>query len=389
MNRFAKIIALLLTLVLLLCSLSACTKEVPQRKLGSSLSAGSGNSEVSVSVYYDPKFGGFYLDIPIADFNASGFSFGDSLNLSLSNGVELSDVPYFNGYYVKTNELLACGYPGYAGVKIGRNNGGDVWDEFGVDEDTKVCVTLNEAGKYIATQEALNTVYTNVRSDYPSNEAFANFRALSGGRMKENVLFRSASPVDNQYNRAFYVSALMEQNNVRYILNLADSEAEISAYYSHYEVSPAFSALYESGNVLLMSMNNAYRSDVYKQKVVNGLRELLAHGTPALIHCTEGKDRTGFVCCLIEALCGASYEELLSDYMITYDNYYTISKDNKADQYDALVDVKFNDFALYFADTDDVSVLVDFDYEPAAKRYLLDGGMTEEEISALQALLCD
>ena len=41
---------------------------------------------------------------------------------------------------------------------------------------------------------------------------------------------------------------------------------------------------------------------------------------PCYIHCTEGKDRTGFVCLLLEALCGANYGELRDDYMTTYAN---------------------------------------------------------------------
>ncbi len=53
---------------------------------------------------------------------------------------------------------------------------------------------------------------------------------------------------------------------------------------------------------------------------------ILDNDGPYYIHCLEGKDRTGYVCMVIEALCGASYEELVEDYFITYHNYYGIEK---------------------------------------------------------------
>ena len=45
-----------------------------------------------------------------------------------------------------------------------------------------------------------------------------------------------------------------------------------------------------------------------------------------LVHCLEGKDRTGFVIALLEFLMGATYEEAEDDYMITYYNYYGVKK---------------------------------------------------------------
>jgi len=45
---------------------------------------------------------------------------------------------------------------------------------------------------------------------------------------------------------------------------------------------------------------------------------------PYLVHCLEGKDRTGFVCIVLEALMSATYQEIVDDYMLTYNNYYHI-----------------------------------------------------------------
>ena len=58
--------------------------------------------------------------------------------------------------------------------------------------------------------------------------------------------------------------------------------------------------------------------------------ELIQHDGPVYIHCTAGKDRTGFVCMALEALAGASYQQIGDDYIITYDNYCTIRERPRA-----------------------------------------------------------
>jgi protein tyrosine/serine phosphatase len=36
-----------------------------------------------------------------------------------------------------------------------------------------------------------------------------------------------------------------------------------------------------------------------------------------VVHCIEGKDRTGYVCALLEGLCGATYEEIVAASKLT------------------------------------------------------------------------
>jgi len=51
-------------------------------------------------------------------------------------------------------------------------------------------------------------------------------------------------------------------------------------------------------------------------------RFIIANDGPYLIHCTEGKDRAGFVSAVLEALMGADLQEIVADYMKSYENYY-------------------------------------------------------------------
>jgi protein-tyrosine phosphatase len=66
-------------------------------------------------------------------------------------------------------------------------------------------------------------------------------------------------------------------------------------------------------------MRDSYRS--YVQKNTQHYRTLFAHlledRAPLVIHCTAGKDRTGFACALILHTLGVSEEVISEDYLLT------------------------------------------------------------------------
>ena len=53
---------------------------------------------------------------------------------------------------------------------------------------------------------------------------------LPGGSIRPGAAYRSASPVDNKYNRAAYAGALMEQAGVKFVLDLSDNPDEAAAF---------------------------------------------------------------------------------------------------------------------------------------------------------------
>jgi len=335
------------------------------------------------TVTKDEKFGAALLSMSQEEFEAIGFCLGDSCDLVFLNGYTLTDVPYYNGYYVKNGNPVIVAYPGDPFVRVTLNNLG-IWDAAGLSEGDTVTITLNEAGKYRAVQEALGQIYSFDRKDYPNDAAFSNFRAMSGGDLKENFLYRGASPVDNSRGRAACTDALLQKNGIRFVIDLADSEANMQKYLATGDFASDYvKGLYEKGDVALLDMGSAYTSRTYKEKVVKGLRAALNSDGPIYIHCMEGKDRTGFVCMLLEALAGAGYEEMKSDYMITYENYFRVSKAETPEKYDAIVDLYFFPFMEFLHGTSDIVVLQEADYTDDAAAYLKDGGMTEEEIARL------
>ncbi len=362
---------------------------MPLLFLGMMTSCGKNNDPElkDTTVYEDAKFGAALVDISIDNFNKLGFNLGDSCNIKFSNGYEISDVPYFNGYYVKNNQPVIVSYPSNTCVTITYNNSG-IWDTAGLKEGDTVSVTLNEAGKYRATQEALGQSYSLDISDYPSAEAFSNFRSLTGGNLKDNFIFRGASPVDNSRKRAKTTDTLLENNKINSIMDLADSDEDMQNYFKDENFSSTYTkSLYEKGDIALLSMGSSYASLTYKQSVVKGFKHILNTDGPYYIHCMEGKDRTGFVCTLLEALASSTYEEMSADYMMTYKNYFKITKEEMPDKYQAVVSLYFDSFMETLHGESDIEELKKADYTQDAKTYLSQGGMSDSEIEQLVKLI--
>ena len=279
---------------------------------------------------------------------------------------------------------------------------------FHLTTDMKCTITLVEQGGYEYEQNLVGGLtYSKDFDDYEAKngiskeEVFANFRAVRSDAIKENVLFRSASPFDNANNRAPYVNELAKANGIDYVLNLADSQAKIDKYkaadvWAELDYSQA---LLDNDQVCLMAMSAAYEGAAYQSALVKGLNSALAHNTTKILfHCTEGKDRTGFVGLLLESLCGASYEEMLYDYMVTYDNYYGLTEASDKTAYDYIVELKFNDMVNYLLTFDssleaqgdgtyDLASVTPENYTAAARNLLTKAGMSEDNLQALIALL--
>ena len=357
-------------------------------------------------VIHETEFGGVYIKMTIDEFNEVGFKYGDSVDVEFSNGYKLEDIPYYNGYYVDAGSPLLIAYPGYDYIKAAINYGDDLWERAGLQSDllqapktlwlaagleekSTATVTLREAGRYADVQEARDIHYSDDRTKFDSDVIFANFRNMKMGDIKENILYRSASPCDNQHSRAPYVDDLIEEAGVRCIMNLSDNETKLEKYISADDFdSPYFLSLYEEGKVLPLALNMNYLSDEFAAKIARGLTAMGETEGPYLVHCTEGKDRTGFVCMLIEALAGASYEEIVDDYMVTYDNYYKITEDSDPAKYTTIKEKNLD--AMLKCVVNDTSVDIETaDLSVYARNYLLHAGMTDAQIDAFLAKISE
>ena len=333
-------------------------------------------------IIHELEFGGVYVTKTIEEFNELGFEYGDSVTVKFSNGYILEDIPYYNGYYTNNGEPLLVAYPGYDFIKVAINNGDDLFFVANLSEEDTATITINEKGKYLPIQNVRNLQYLDERERYDSDEMFANFRASNVTGLKANTLYRSASPCDNQHNRATFVDALIREAGVSFILDLADTDAKVSGYINNPSFNcPYFLTLYNSDAVYPIGLNMNYGSQDFKEKVAGGLKEMIKHDGPYLVHCTEGKDRTGFVCMLLEALVGASYDEIVKDYMITYYNYYRIGEDS--DKYSVIIDSLLNPMIKSMVNDNSVDYKT-CDLSVYAEAFLTEAGMSELQISTLK-----
>lgn len=338
-------------------------------------------------VHRDDEFGGVYINISIDSFNKKGFKFGDSVDLTFKTGNAVTtyeDIGYFSGYYVPAGQELLVGYKGYDYIKFCINYGEDIYTKHDFNETTLATIKIDEREKYKQVEETLSLTYSDERSKYDSDEQFGNFREVRGGIIKPGVLYRGASPIDNSRKRAEIVDNLLKKNNIKYNIDLADKKENISTQ-SKYVVHEYMQGLIETNKSIFLGMAAAYKADEFSAKMKDLFLSILNNDGPYYIHCLEGKDRTGYVCMVIEALCGATYQELVDDYFVTYKNYYGIEKGSE--QYDVIKALHIDEMIRYVFSFDKNVLLLGAGYYSVARAYLKNLGLSEEQIDSIQEKL--
>ena len=89
---------------------------------------------------------------------------------------------------------------------------------------------------------------------------------------------------------------------------------------------------------------------------------------------------------ILEALMGATLDEIINDYMLTFYNYYGIDKDNEPERYQAVLDVNLIEMLCHVTG-ESVENLKQIDLEAAVTTYLLKAGMIQEDILMLKEKL--
>ena len=103
--------------------------------------------------------------------------------------------------------------------------------------------------------KSLKLKYSKNREDYLSDEVFANFRNVKVGNIKEGILYRGASPIDNSMGRAKYANKLIEKANIKYDIDLTDDEKKKKKHFSKKDfASEYFKKLYENGQAICLNI---------------------------------------------------------------------------------------------------------------------------------------
>jgi len=247
------------------------------------------------------------------------------------------------------------------------------------DGPVTVHFSMKQPAGYLNEFLLRHLVRTNVRTDYAhlSDEQFANVRVVSTSGMGEKVLYRSSSPINPELGRSNYADAALKEAGVHTIVNLADSTSVMQAY-------EGFGASSYAGcSVIGLNLAIDFTEASFRDGLAKGLRFMAANEGPYLVHCTEGKDRAGFVSAVLECLMGASADEVVTDYMTTYLNYYGVEEGSA--QYQAIAQtniVKSLERAF------DIESIFEADLAYEAETYLRDSlQMTQDEILLLKQKL--
>ena len=347
------------------------------------LTASAEGPTVTGTVTEVEKYGHALLDITIEDFEKAGFTLGDIVTVQA--GTYTGDIPYLNGYYVDRGEYMVRAYPGHTCIAVCINYGRFA-ETAGIGVGDQVTLTLKEKGGALTLQQINNLVYGDDRADYASDEVFANFREVTVGNIAAGRLYRSATPVNNSRGRAPYANALAEAAGIRSVMNLANTVEELTGYFAEEGfTSDFYKGLYEAGHVIPLGMGIDFTTETYAQTLASGITFLAKEEPPFLIHCTEGKDRAGFASMILEALMGATEEEIVADYMRSYTNYY--GSEPGSEQYELIAEKNIREMLRAVAGLEKGASLAGVDLAAAAESYLLKAGVSAEDLAALKTKL--
>ncbi len=260
--------------------------------------------------------------------------------------------------------------------------GYDVQYRDGYDENTEVSIFMLFKQGYLEefkTKHALATRTTD-RNDYPelSDEEYANFRVVDTTGMGSYILYRSSSPLDPDLGRNTQADRALLDAGIVSVINTADTYEIMTSYESY------SSSNYKKCNILNVMMSVDYRSDSFIKGFAEALRFIGTNEGPYLIHCKEGKDRTGFMCAVLECFMGATAEEVVGDYMLSYLNYFDIEKDDDTYNYIAKEYI-----TKYLADAFGIDSIYtdDTDLSECAERYMKGLGLSDDEVEAVRNAL--
>ena len=214
---------------------------------------------------------------------------------------------------------------------------------------------------------------------YLNDREFANFREITTTGIGRGKLYRSSSPVNNWGNRNLIADKAAQEVGVKTFINLADTPQKMKDY-------PDFNmSYYSKQNIICLNLNTKFFTKDFRNGLAHGVKFMIKNEPPYLIHCSLGKDRAGFVCALIECLMGASANEVVSDYLTSFYNYFGIAPDSDPEsEYNFVVN---KEICAFLAKAFGVNNIYDANLKECAEKYFINLGLTVGEIELLRKKL--
>ena len=356
--------------------------------------------ETEADVAEIQKYGNLVLSLTGSELLEAGYAYGDVVTVTI-NGTGY-DMPVGSNYAdvdqgsmicrvvikpdTKEDQIILAINMGdlatVSGIATKEKTDADpgyIWHlNEGVTEPVRVSIAMKEQGGYYDQYVIHQLVRSENREDYPdlSDEEFANFRAITTTGVSTGKLYRSSSPVNPEINRNLIADRAAAAAGVKTFINLADSEEEMRGY-------EGFDASYYSTQKIIpLNLGVDFMAEEFRTGLAKGLRFIAANEGPYLVHCTEGKDRAGFVSAVLECLTGASADEVIADYMVTFFNYYRVQPGTE--QYDIIAN---SNICKSLAAAFDIADIREADLQAEAEAYLLEIGLSADEIAQIRTNL--
>jgi len=340
------------------------------------------NEEITVNTIVEGEddfdsYGGISVVTTTKEMKENGITYGDLVKVIIGDlKLTLPVVPSYtfllsdkDGLVLWPNDRARVSLITFAGNF--RNKYG--FDPKNIKFPMPVKIVLFQKAGYKAEMELRDLNRTNDRHDYLmlTDEDYSNFRNCAYGDMKPGILYRGSSPITNKLNRDVYLDNALAVYGIRTVINLTDTYKTVSEQNSYK------GSYYSKLNVKCYGLDTDYYSKETMAKLKQIFIDIANNEAPFYVHCIEGQDRTGYVIAVLECLLNINYDDMISDFMRTYMNYYKVEENT----------VKYNNIAQNLVreleKAFNVNRLSKSNLREASYNYLLSLGISEEEINKL------
>lgn len=290
------------------------------------------------------------LDANISDLREKNIDYGDSVKFLFSTFYIAEEVPILNGEFMNTGQYVAIATDENSPIQFYIQGSSDFWKISNLNESSTVKISLTKKGQYKNLNNAFNK---------PVIGDIKNLRTLRGGKLKLLDFVRGVNP------------------NINY-----DVTSTMYYYNKTMNISNTINLDENNYNVHSMDIKSNACNSMIKERLI----EICNLNGRTYIY-SNSEDMTAYFCAIIEAIAGASYDEIVNDYMQTYANLYGITLDSNSDEYNAIKTYHIDWFLHKFTKTPNNYDMHNCDFAYDAEMYLRANGLGTSEINLIKTRL--
>lgn len=279
--------------------------------------------DIEITVKELDNFNNCLFSEPDSFFTDAGYGPGDFVKVTLPNGNRINAM--FNDSYrcYMPMEFFFAMEPGTP-ITFGLFDY-DSTAATGLKVGDTMLISFNYHINVEDTFKHLSPPIKNNASDYNCYENFCNFRAVNIGNILPDTIYRSCGYVNPTTNsRAEALNELYERYGIEYEISLSASDLSYSRYYWDHPTDTYLHDIYANERTAIIEMN----TDLFLHHEQNRETFLALINSPGKVclHCDWGKDRTGFLFMMLEAVAGASNREIADDYLQSFISLYDVEE---------------------------------------------------------------